>query len=94
LTRGRQLRRLHRIEEFGAGEEHHAGAQQRQQYPHIARIDFQIVAAAFYRAHGKGVDHQPNLGPRLDREQPGDSHAHGHRLIKPRANRAVPPVPD
>jgi hypothetical protein len=88
------VRRLHRIEQFGAGEEHHAGAQQRQHHAHIAGIDFEIVAAAFDGAHGECIDHQPNLGAGLDGEQAGDLHAHGHKLIKPRANRAVPPVPD
>jgi hypothetical protein len=50
LNGQRDLGRLDRIEQFGAGEEHDAGAQQRQHHAHVARIDFEIMAAAFDRA--------------------------------------------
>jgi hypothetical protein len=94
LTDDPWLSRFHRIEQFGAGQEHHAGAQQRQHDPQITRINFEVMAAALDGAHRQCVDHQPNLGAGLDGEQPGESHVHRHRLRKLGANRAVPPVPD
>jgi hypothetical protein len=52
------------------------------------------MAAAFDRAESQRVDDQPNLGTGFDGEQPGNSVAHCHWLIKRHANRAVPPFPD
>jgi hypothetical protein len=91
----RRRSRLDRIEQLGAGQEHDAGAGEGQHQSAIAGVDFQIVATAFDGAEGERVDHQPHLGAGLDREESGESsHVHGDKLIKPHANRAVPPVPD
>jgi hypothetical protein len=57
-------------------------------------MKLKIVAAAFHRAERNGVDHQPRLPARLDREQAGKPLAHRHWLIKRRANGAVPPFGD
>jgi hypothetical protein len=57
-------------------------------------MKLKIVAAAFHRAERYGVDHQPRLPARLDREQAGKPLAHRHWLIKRRANGAVPPFGD
>jgi hypothetical protein len=52
------------------------------------------VDAAFDRAERDCIGDQPRFRARLDGEQPGDLAAHRHKLIKPRANPAVPPFPD
>ena len=61
------------IEQFGAGDEHHAGAHHRQQNPRIAGIGFHIMATALDRADGDRIDHQERLEAGLDGEQPGDT---------------------
>ncbi len=63
----------HRVEQFGAGDEHHAGAHHRQQDARIARIDFHVMAAAFDRADGDRVDYQKRLEAGLDGEQAGET---------------------
>jgi hypothetical protein len=78
LTRGRELRRLDRIQQFCAGQENDAGAREGQHHAARAWIDLEIVAAALNGAEGESIDDQPNLGPGLDGEQPGNLVAHGH----------------
>jgi hypothetical protein len=42
--------RLDRIEQLGAGQEHDAGARERQQHTAVSRIDFKVMAAALDRS--------------------------------------------
>jgi hypothetical protein len=86
-----ELVALDRIEQFGAGDEHHASAQHGQHGARPAGNRLKVMAAAFGGADGNGVDHQEGFEPRLDGEQTRDLQTHGHRLSKRRANGAVPP---
>jgi len=69
----RRFGRPDRIEQLGAGEEHHAGAHYRQQQARIAGIDFHVVAPALDRADGDRISHQERLEAGLDGEQAGDT---------------------
>ena len=69
----RRFVRPHRIQQFGAGDEHHASAHHRQQDPRIAGIDFHIMTAALDRADGDRISHQERLEAGLDGEQSGET---------------------
>ena len=69
----RRFGRPHRIQQFGAGDEHHASAHHRQQYSRIAGIGFHIMAAALDRADGDRIGHQKRLETSLDGEQSGET---------------------
>jgi hypothetical protein len=68
----------HRIEQFGARDEHHAGAQQRHHHTQIAGIDFDEMAPALDRADGDCIDDEECLEPGLDDEQSGEAFQHGY----------------
>ena len=63
---------LYRVQQLGAGDEHHAGARQRQKPSAEAGVGLKIEPAALHRAQRDGIDHQPRLEARLDREQPAN----------------------
>jgi hypothetical protein len=73
-----RFRRPHRIEQFGARDEHDAGARHGQQDARIARIDFEVMAAAFDRAHGNRINDEERLEPGLDDEQAGEAFEHDY----------------
>jgi hypothetical protein len=52
------------------------------------------MPAAFDRADGDGVNHQPRFKAGLDREQASDASQHCHWLSKHCANGEVPPFVD
>jgi hypothetical protein len=87
----RRLRRSDRVEQLAAGEEDNAGAGHREQIPAEARIDFDVVAAAFDRPEGNGIDHQPRLEARLDHEQSADFAQHAHWLTVERIEGSFEP---
>ena len=62
-----------RIEQFGTGNEHHAGAHYREQYARIAGIGFHIMAPTLDRADRNRINHQERLEAGLDDEQSGET---------------------
>jgi hypothetical protein len=77
--RQRGRRRPDAVEQLGAGEEHDAGAGERQQPPAPAGVRLEIVAPTFDRAQRDRIDHKPRFEARLDCEQPADLPEHRHR---------------
>ena len=67
-----------RVEQFGPGEKHYAGAGQRQQYSTKTWVRVHVMPAAFDCTDGDGIDDQPRLGTGLDHEQAGDTLQHGN----------------
>jgi hypothetical protein len=49
------------------------------------------MAAAFDRTQGDGIDHQPRLEARLDREQAADLAEHCHSLTSERPDGCFEP---
>jgi hypothetical protein len=80
----RGLRRLHRIEQLPPGNEDDASAGEGEQPAAPARIGFEVEPPAFDGAQRDGIDHQPRLQARLDREQSADLPEHCHSLTSER----------
>jgi hypothetical protein len=76
MTGNGRGRRLHRIQQFGAGDEHHAGAGDGQKHSAVSRIKVEIMASPFNGADGDRVGYQPGFRPGLDREQSTDFAQH------------------
>jgi hypothetical protein len=75
-----RLRLLHRIEQFGTGQEHDARAGQRQHPAAVSGIGLEIVAAALNRTERDRIDDEPRLEARFDREQAAHFPQHTHPL--------------
>jgi hypothetical protein len=90
-TGDRRLPRANRIEQFATGKEHDARAGQRQEIAAEAWIDLHVVAAAFDRAEGDGIDHQPRFEACLDDEESTDLAQHAHSLTFERIERGFEP---
>jgi hypothetical protein len=90
----RGWRSAHGIEQLGAGEEHHAGAGDRQSPATPTGVGFEIMAPALDRSQGDCVNHQPRFPAGLDHEQPADfaKHIrHPDSLSTERANGGIAP---
>jgi len=76
MTGNGRGRRLHRIQQLRAGDEHHAGAGDGQKNSAVPRVEVEIMASPFDRADGDRISHQPGFSPGLDREQSTDFAQH------------------
>lgn len=80
-----------RIEQFGSGDEHHAGAGSGQDPAARSGIFAKIILAALDRPQGDGIDHQPRLEARLDPEKATYLPEHGQSLRFERPDRGFEP---
>ncbi len=80
LAGGCQLRLLpHRIEQLGAGDEHHPGAGRGQDPAGRPGIFAKIILAALDRSERDGIDDQPRLEASLYPEKAADLLEHRNR---------------
>jgi len=87
----RRGRGLHRIEQFGAGDEHDARARKSEQPTAKSRILCEVMLAAFDRADGDRIGHQPRFRAGLDDEKATEFLQHVHSLTRERLNRSFEP---
>jgi hypothetical protein len=72
----RRWRRLHRIQQFRAGDEHHAGAGDREEHSAVARVEIELMAGPLHGSDRDRIGHQPGFRPGFDREQSTDFAQH------------------
>jgi hypothetical protein len=73
----RRLGRANGIEKLTAGQEHDAGAGEREHPSAPTRVGREIMLAALHRADRDRIDHQERLEAGFDREQAADFAEHG-----------------